>query len=104
MREIRGPAYDNRTCPTMLESRNCEKYGEDQDFLNWRWQPHGCDLPRFDAGEFLRMVKGKTMFFVGDSLARNHVESLLCLLSQVITFFCLIFSPFTYLHDVWSLC
>ncbi|XP_039130835.1 protein ALTERED XYLOGLUCAN 4-like [Dioscorea cayenensis subsp. rotundata] len=67
----------------MLESRNCEKYGKDQDFLNWRWKPHGCDLPRFDAGEFLRMVKGKTMFFVGDSLARNHVESLLCLLSQV---------------------
>ncbi|KAL2345115.1 hypothetical protein Fmac_006400 [Flemingia macrophylla] len=28
------------------------------------------------------MVRGKTMAFIGDSVARNHFDSLVCLLSQ----------------------
>ena len=55
----------------------------DMDFLNWRWKPDQCDLPRFNAKTFLQIVQGKTMAFIGDSVARNHMESLLCLLSQV---------------------
>ncbi|WCJ20922.1 TRICHOME BIREFRINGENCE-LIKE 22 [Euphorbia peplus] len=76
-------AYTNLSCATIPESNNCFKNGrQDTDFLNWRWKPDKCDLPMFDSREFLEIVRGKTMAFVGDSVARNHMESLLCLLSQ----------------------
>ncbi|XAR71191.1 hypothetical protein NMG60_11028343 [Bertholletia excelsa] len=77
-----GPLYTNRTCPTIPESKNCFKNGRrDEDFVNWRWRPDSCELPRFEPKEFFRVVRGKKMAFIGDSVARNHVESLLCLLS-----------------------
>ncbi|KAK6928231.1 Trichome birefringence-like, N-terminal domain [Dillenia turbinata] len=75
--------YDNLSCPTLPDWKNCFKHGrKDREFVNWRWKPENCELPRFDAKAFLKIVQGKTMAFVGDSLARNHVESLLCLLSR----------------------
>jgi hypothetical protein len=59
-------------------------YGRpDLEFLKWRWKPDGCDLPRFDQHKFFKVVTNKTLAFVGDSLARNHYQSLLCLLSKV---------------------
>lgn len=76
-------AYDGRSCPTIPESKNCAKYGKEQGYVQWRWKPEGCDLPWFDANKFLRIVRGKRMAFVGDSVSRNQMESLLCLLSQV---------------------
>lgn len=67
-----------------LRDDSCGKYGrEDDEFLKWRWKPNGCELARFDAWEFLGLVRGKKLAFVGDSLARNQMESLLCLLSSV---------------------
>ncbi|XP_019427008.1 PREDICTED: protein ALTERED XYLOGLUCAN 4-like [Lupinus angustifolius] len=75
--------YTNSSCTTIPDSKNCFKHGrEDSDFLNWKWKPHECDLPRFDPTIFLNMVRGKKMAFIGDSVARNHVDSLLCILSQ----------------------
>ncbi|KAG6468303.1 hypothetical protein ZIOFF_072929 [Zingiber officinale] len=66
------------------EHQNCAKYGRpDSEFLRWRWRPDGCELPRFDPRWFLELVRGKAVAFVGDSLARNHMQSLLCLLSSV---------------------
>ncbi|KAL6500036.1 hypothetical protein OROGR_027946 [Orobanche gracilis] len=41
-----------------------------------------CELPRFDPRMFLSIVRGKTMAFVGDSIAKNQMDSLLCLLSS----------------------
>lgn len=80
-----SPEYTNETCSYIQEYQNCFKYGRpDSEFLRWRWQPSQCDLPRFDAGKFLRLVRGKTLAFVGDSLSRNHMQSLLCLLSKVL--------------------
>lgn len=84
VREPRGATYTNLTCHTMLDIKNCGKYGKDQSYVFWRWQPDGCDLPRFEPETFLNMVRGKKMAVIGDSLARDHMESLLCLLSQVI--------------------
>ncbi|KAI6700651.1 hypothetical protein NL676_014975 [Syzygium grande] len=79
-------SYTNSSCATIPDSKNCFRHGrKDTDFLNWRWKPDGCELPRFDPGAFLGMVRGKTLAFVGDSVARNHMESLLCLLSQAET-------------------
>lgn len=77
--------YTNGSCATMPDSKNCFKNGRvDTEFWNWKWKPNGCELPRFDPAKFLNIVRGKTMGFIGDSVSRNHVDSLLCLLSKVI--------------------
>ncbi|KAL6861750.1 hypothetical protein ACP4OV_017450 [Aristida adscensionis] len=85
VREPRGPVYTNLTCPTLPDFKNCQKYGKDPGHLYWRWQPAGCDLPRFSPERFLAVARGKRLAFIGDSLARNQMESLLCLLSQAET-------------------
>ncbi|WVZ81150.1 hypothetical protein U9M48_028563 [Paspalum notatum var. saurae] len=78
------PYYTNRSCPHIQEHQNCLKYGRpDLGFLRWRWRPSGCDLPRFNAAAFLDSIRGRSLAFVGDSLARNHMQSLMCLLSKV---------------------
>ncbi|XP_066372373.1 protein trichome birefringence-like 19 [Miscanthus floridulus] len=79
-----APYYTNLTCPLIQEHQNCMKYGRpDRGFLRWRWRPDGCDLPRFDAAAFFDAVRNSSLAFVGDSLARNHMQSLVCLLSKV---------------------
>jgi len=55
----------------------------DTDYLNWRWKPYGCEVPPFDGKKFLDGMKGKHWALIGDSILRNHVQSLLCLLSKV---------------------
>ncbi|CAK8533690.1 unnamed protein product [Lathyrus sativus] len=84
IRGLRGSSYyTNSSCPTIPDSKNCFKHGRmDSDFLNWKWKPEKCDLPMFDPKIFLNIVRGKKMAFIGDSVARNHMDSLLCLLSQ----------------------
>ncbi|CAH8300581.1 unnamed protein product [Eruca vesicaria subsp. sativa] len=82
VQDPRGSLYTNFTCPTIPHSKNCFKHGRPNgDFLFWRWKPEGCDLPRFDPKAFLNLVRGKKMNFIGDSVSRNYMESLLCLLS-----------------------
>ncbi|KAL2329726.1 hypothetical protein Fmac_017307 [Flemingia macrophylla] len=79
-----GPYYDNETCNLINDQQNCIKFGRpDKEFLKWRWKPHECDLPLFDATLFLQLVRGKSMAFVGDSVGRNQMNSLLCLLNHV---------------------
>ncbi|CAL0299112.1 unnamed protein product [Lupinus luteus] len=78
-----GPYYDNESCHWIIDQQNCMKFGRtDSEFLHWRWKPNECDLPLFDATKFLNVVKGKKMVFVGDSVGRNQMQSLLCLLSH----------------------
>ena len=84
MPDTEAPYYTNLTCPFIDDHQNCIKFGKPSlEFMRWRWRPDGCDLPRFDAARFLEAMRGKSMAFVGDSLARNHAKSLLCLLSKV---------------------
>ncbi|KAL7214429.1 hypothetical protein ACSBR1_026770 [Camellia fascicularis] len=81
-----GPLYTNDSCPVLkqTQTQNCQGNGRpDKDYENWRWQPNKCDLPRFDAKNFLELMRGKTLAFIGDSLARNQMESLLCILWQI---------------------
>jgi hypothetical protein len=67
--------------------QNCQGNGRpDKEYENWRWKPLQCDLPRFDAKKFLELMRGKTIAFIGDSVARNHMESLLCILWQAIIY------------------
>ncbi|KAI3862299.1 hypothetical protein MKX03_037164 [Papaver bracteatum] len=76
--------YTNATCNHIHNHQNCMKFGRpDTDFLKWRWKPNDCELPIFDPFKFLELVRGKALAFVGDSVGRNHMQSLLCLLSKV---------------------
>nr|XP_027101050.1 protein YLS7-like [Coffea arabica] len=79
-----GPLYKNDSCPVLTQTQNCQGNGRpDTEYEHWRWKPTECDLPRFDARRFLDLMKGKTIAFIGDSIARNQMESMLCILWQV---------------------
>ncbi|KAK4480588.1 hypothetical protein RD792_013666 [Penstemon davidsonii] len=78
-----GPLYTNNSCPVLTQMQNCQGNGRpDKDYENWRWKPSQCDLPRFDPKKFLELMRGKTLAFIGDSVARNQMESMLCILWQ----------------------
>jgi hypothetical protein len=47
VREESFAFYPPRSCPHIDDDFNCHKNGrQDTGFLNWRWQPSGCDIPR----------------------------------------------------------
>lgn len=78
------PLYRNETCPFLSQGQNCPGNGRpDEGYLNWRWQPTECELPRFDGLAFLEVMRGKTLAFIGDSVTRNQFEALMCALWQV---------------------
>ncbi|XP_022775570.1 protein ALTERED XYLOGLUCAN 4-like [Durio zibethinus] len=77
-----GPLYNGTTCGTIKDSQNCISHGRpDLGYLYWRWQPSQCKLPRFDPNTFFHLLSNKHIAFVGDSMARNQLESLLCILA-----------------------
>ncbi|GMH28821.1 hypothetical protein Nepgr_030664 [Nepenthes gracilis] len=79
-----GPMYTNESCHLIENHQNCMKNGRpDSGYLYWRWSPRNCELPQFDAEKFLEMMKSKSWALIGDSISRNHVQSLLCILSKV---------------------
>ncbi|MCO5561709.1 hypothetical protein L7F22_015332 [Adiantum nelumboides] len=78
------PTYSNKTCSFIQDHQNCIKNGRpDRGFLHWRWKPRECNLALFDAKSYLRLVTGKSWAFIGDSISRNHFQSFLCSLAQV---------------------
>ncbi|XP_075501223.1 protein YLS7-like isoform X2 [Primulina tabacum] len=80
-----GPLYTNNSCPVITQMQNCQGNGRpDKEYENWRWKPSECDLPRFDPKTFLELMRGKTLAFIGDSVARNQMESMLCILWQLL--------------------
>ncbi|GKD56618.1 uncharacterized protein Tco_1290005, partial [Tanacetum coccineum] len=81
IRDDTKPYYPPESCPYIDAVFNCHRYQRpDIDFVKWRWQPFGCDMPSLNATDFLERIKGKKMVFVGDSLNRNMWESLVCIL------------------------
>ncbi|XP_020583180.1 protein trichome birefringence-like 34 [Phalaenopsis equestris] len=79
-----GPLYSER-CKFMSDQSACEKFGrQNLRYQNWRWKPHGCDIPSFNATKLLERLRGKRLAFVGDSLNRNQWISMICLLDSVI--------------------
>ncbi|VVA94758.1 unnamed protein product [Arabis nemorensis] len=84
IRDEIGPLYNGSTCGTIKEGQNCFRHGRpDSGYLYWKWKPNQCEIPRFDANRFLDLMRDKHLAFVGDSMARNQLESLICLLSTV---------------------
>jgi len=98
-----APYYTNDTCSVIHEHYDCIKYGKpDLGFVKWRWQPDGCDLPRFDPWRFLHRMRGKSLAFVGDSLARNHKDSLICLLTRVIKHACMHILACSLIYNIYN--
>lgn len=78
--------YNGTTCGTIKEGQNCISHGRpDSGYLYWRWKPSECHLPRFEPESFLQLLNNKHLAFVGDSMARNQLESLLCMLATAST-------------------
>uniref|UniRef100_A0A0D9ZVR4 Uncharacterized protein n=1 Tax=Oryza glumipatula TaxID=40148 RepID=A0A0D9ZVR4_9ORYZ len=78
-----GPAYTNKTCRFIDGHQNCMLNGRpDMSYLHWRWKPYECELPQFDEVRFLSAMRNKSWGLIGDSILRNQVQSLLCLLSK----------------------
>ncbi|CAI0377008.1 unnamed protein product [Linum tenue] len=79
------PSDYSATCPFLRSEFDCQKYGRpDRHYLNYRWQPSGCNLPRFNGVRFLEKMKGKQIMFVGDSVMLNQYNSLICLLHAAV--------------------
>lgn len=79
-----GPVYTNNSCNFIEAPQNCLRNGRpDTDFLYWRWKPNGCELLPFDPLKFINAMRNKSWAFIGDSIFRNHIQSMLCLLSKV---------------------
>ncbi|XP_031248390.1 protein trichome birefringence-like 33 [Pistacia vera] len=81
--ESTRPLYEESECPYIQPQLTCQEHGRpDRDYQYWRWQPHGCDLPSFNATLMLETLRGKRMMFVGDSLNRGQYVSIVCLLHR----------------------
>ncbi|KAI5595236.1 hypothetical protein POPTR_003G137800v4 [Populus trichocarpa] len=79
-----GPMYTNSSCSLIEGHQNCMRNGRtDSGYLFWRWNPRDCQLPPFNAQRFLEVMRNKRWALIGDSISRNHVQSLLCILSTV---------------------
>ncbi|KAL8111777.1 hypothetical protein AgCh_019470 [Apium graveolens] len=75
------PYYPAGSCPHIDRDFDCYlNKRPDSEFVKWRWQPNGCDIPSLNATDFLERIRGKKLVFVGDSLNRNMWESLICIL------------------------
>ncbi|KAJ4705323.1 Protein trichome birefringence-like [Melia azedarach] len=89
-RWVRDENYPLRSykesCPFLDPGFRCRENGrKDDEYLKWRWQPEGCDLPRFSATDLLDRSRNGRIVFAGDSIGRNQWESLICMLAQAVS-------------------
>ncbi|KAF9589908.1 hypothetical protein IFM89_029524 [Coptis chinensis] len=79
------PLYEEKSCPYLAKQVTCQRNGRpDSLYQNWRWEPNGCTLPRFDAKTLLEILRNKRLMFVGDSIQRSQFQSMVCLIQSVI--------------------
>ncbi|XP_038976709.1 protein trichome birefringence-like 31 [Phoenix dactylifera] len=77
------PLYTEDSCPYLTRQLTCQRNGRpDSLYQKWRWKPHSCDLPRFDAVKLLESLRNKRLMFIGDSIQRTQWESMVCLLQS----------------------
>ncbi|XP_076886837.1 protein trichome birefringence-like 31 [Bidens hawaiensis] len=79
------PLYTEKSCPLLVKQVTCLKNGRpDSYYQNWKWQPDGCNLPRFNALKLLEILRDKRLMLVGDSVQRGMFDSMVCLVQSVI--------------------
>ncbi|VVB12826.1 unnamed protein product [Arabis nemorensis] len=79
------PLHKESECPYMSDQLACQKHGRtDLEYQYWRWQPHACNLKRWNVREMWEKLRDKRLMFVGDSLNRGQWISMVCLLQSVI--------------------
>ncbi|KAK7361788.1 hypothetical protein VNO77_03872 [Canavalia gladiata] len=77
------PYYPLSSCRLIDRDFDCHRNGRpDLDYVKWKWQPNGCQIPSLNGTDFLERLRGQRLVFVGDSLNRNMWESLVCILRQ----------------------
>ncbi|RVX03014.1 Protein trichome birefringence-like 33 [Vitis vinifera] len=83
--ESNRPLYEESDCPYIQPQLTCQEHGRpEKEYQFWRWKPHDCSLPNFNATLMLETLRGKRMMFVGDSLNRGQYVSMVCLLHSLI--------------------
>ncbi|EPS68321.1 hypothetical protein M569_06447, partial [Genlisea aurea] len=81
---VRSPPRYDQNCKEIFKGWNCiGKKPNAIEILKWRWKPHNCHLPQFDALRFLENFRDKSVGFIGDSLNRNMFVSFFCSLKHV---------------------
>ncbi|KAI7728850.1 hypothetical protein M8C21_023829 [Ambrosia artemisiifolia] len=77
VRDDTKPLYRVGSCPYIDRDFDCHlNKRPDDEYVKWKWQPFGCEIPSLNATDFLERLRGKKLVFVGDSLNRNMWESL----------------------------
>ncbi|XP_074570554.1 protein trichome birefringence-like 1 [Curcuma longa] len=83
VRDEGSPSYPPGSCRFVDVAFDCFGNGrKDLNYTKMRWKPNGCTLPRLRGEKMLKLLRGKRLAFVGDSLNRNMWESLLCILTN----------------------
>ncbi|KAL5225823.1 hypothetical protein ABZP36_012462 [Zizania latifolia] len=77
------PLYSGLRCKRWLSDSWACRLTQRKDFgyEKFRWQPEGCNMPEFQASQFLTRMQDKTIAFVGDSLGRQMFQSMMCMLT-----------------------
>ncbi|CAM8997502.1 unnamed protein product [Rhodiola kirilowii] len=68
----RKPYYTHDTaCPWISPQHDCIKFGRpDTDFIHWKLKPDRCDLPRFNAAQFLELLEANPWLLLGTQLPK----------------------------------
>lgn len=82
VRDADAPTVYTEDCPFLDPGFQCARNGRsNSSFRHWRWQPRGCNLPKFNASDMLERSRNGRIVFAGDSIGRNQWESMVCMLA-----------------------
>ncbi|CAM8914280.1 unnamed protein product [Rhodiola kirilowii] len=75
------PFYSGSECTRWLSGMWACRLNRRPDFSyeKLRWKPKDCEMEDFTATKFLARMQDKTVAFIGDSLARQQFQSLMCM-------------------------
>ncbi|CAI5485009.1 unnamed protein product [Closterium sp. Yama58-4] len=80
------PLYSGANCTWVSRQWACRRATDRPSFSHeaLQWRPLHCDVPPFDPLDFLDRLRHRALAFVGDSLAQQQFQSLLCLLGSAV--------------------